>query len=245
MKKILTIILFLIFYLGSNAFCQYNDSTHYHFNYGSTGSINKTQNNNAYLLNNSLKFGVQKKRITANLSGSWIYGKQNSKLSNNDFSTALDFNWHSSLPRLYYWGLANYNTSVSLKINNQLLTGLGVAYNLIDRPNQKLNISDGILFDKSDLLLTGDIREIYSTFRNSFRLWFKFTMWELVTLESTSFIQHSLNHPDDYILRSANGLSIKLNNWLSFNTSYNYNRIDRTKRENMLLSYGLKIDKYF
>jgi len=236
--------IFFLFLAQTKVFSQFSDSTHYYFNYASTGSANKTQDGNAYLLNNGLKFSVQKKSITANLGSSWIYGKQNSNLTNNDFSTTLDFNLYQT-SRFYYWGLANYNTSYSLKINNQLLTGLGLAYSIIDKPKQKLNISDGILFDRSDLLLEGDVQEIYSTFRNSFRLWLKFTIWNLVTLESTSFIQNSLEYKDDYIIRSGNGISVKLNNWLSLNTSYNYNKISRTKRENMLLSYGLKLEKYF
>ncbi len=232
------------FFVAEAAFGQFTDSVHYYFNYASTGSINKTRDGKSYLLNNGLKFSVQKKRITANLGSSWIYGKQDVNLTNNDFSVALDFNLYQT-QRFYYWGLTNYNSSYSLKINNQLLTGLGLAYNLIDKPNQKLNISDGILFDRSDLLLDGDIQEVYSTLRNSFRLWFKFAIWKIVVLENTSFIQNSLEYKDDYSIKSNSGVSLKLNSWLSFNTNLNYNKISRTDRENLLLSYGLKLEKYF
>lgn len=242
MYKLLGLIFTFLIY--NDAFSQFTDSTHYYFNYTSTGSINKTQDGKSYLLNNGLKFSVQKKRITANLGSSWIYGKQDTNLTNNDFSVALDFNLYQT-PRFYYWGLANYNTSYSLKINNQLLSGLGLAYNLIDKPNQKLNISEGILFDRSDLLVDGDVQEIYSTFRNSFRVWFKFILWEIITLESTSFIQNSLEYKNDYMIKSNSGASLKLNNWLSFNTNFNYNMNSRTDRENLLLSYGLKLEKYF
>jgi hypothetical protein len=236
----------LIFILLSpSLFAQFNDSTHHHVSYASTGSVNKTQDGNAYLLNNGLKFSVKKKSFVSNFSNSWIYGKQNKALTNNDFSSTLDFNLYKTLPHFYYWGLANYNTSYSLNINHQLLTGLGVAYNIIDRENQKLNISNGILYDRSDIVLENEMREVYSTARNSFRLSFKFTAWKRVVLESTSFIQNSFQYKNDYIIRSSSGISIPLANWVAFTTNFTYNRFNRTARENMLLNYGLKVEKFF
>lgn len=234
---------FLLF--CQTAFSQFNDSTHYYFNFASTGSLNKTQDGKTQLLNNGLKFSINKKDIVANFGSGWIYGKQNSKLTNNDFSTTLDFNLYKTFPHFYYWGLANYNTSYSLNINNQLLTGLGVAYNLIDKKNQKLNISNGILYDKSDIILDTDIREIYSSFRNSFRLSFKFIIKDFIGLESTSFAQNSLNYKEDYNIRSSNSLNFKINKWLSLSSSLNYNKVNKTKRENLLMSYGLKVERYF
>jgi hypothetical protein len=241
-KKLITLIFVLI---TAKLFAQFNDSTHHYFNYSSTGSINKTQDGNAYLLNNGLKLSIKKKSFVSNFSNSWIYGKQNKSLTNNDFSSTLDFNLYKTLPRFYYWGLANYNTSYSLNINHQLLTGLGVAYNIIDKENQKLNISNGILYDRSDIVLDNELREVYSTARNSFRLSFKFTIWSRVILESTSFIQNSFEYKDDYIIRSASGISVPLAKWVAFTTNFTYNRFNRTARENMLLNYGLKVEKYF
>lgn len=238
-----TLLLILLTKIG---FSQFNDSTKYYINFASSGSINKTQDGSSYLLNNGFQFQVRKEAIESNFYSNWIYGKQNQKLSNNDFSTTLDFNiYNRKASNLYYWGLANYNTSYSLKINNQLLTGVGLAYNIINKNNQKLNISDGILFDRSDIMLADSTQEIYSTWRNSFRLSFKFVINKIFTLQSTSFIQNSLDKKADYIIKSNNGLSIKLTNWLSFETKYTFNKISRTKRENQLFSYGLKLEKYF
>ncbi len=231
--------------MSSNLFAQFNDSTQHYFNYLSAGTINKAQDGNAYLLNNGLKFSIKKKSFVSNFGSSWIYGKQNSNLTNNDFSTTLDFNLYKTFPGFNYWGLANYNTSYSLNINHQLLTGLGVAYNIIDKENQKLNISNGILYDRSDIVLDNEMREVYSTARNSLRLSFKFTLRKLIILESTSFLQNSLNYRNDYIIRSTNSLGFKLNEWLSLNSALNLNKISRTNRENLLLSYGLKLEKYF
>ncbi|TDO24277.1 DUF481 domain-containing protein [Pedobacter duraquae] len=243
MVRILTFLICILF--TEFSYAQFTDTTQYVVTFSPTGSLNKTNDSRAYLLNNTLKFGIKKKSISLNFNNNWIYGKQNSQLTNNDYSSTLDFNLYKTFPHFFYWGLANYNTSRSLKINNQLLAGLGVAYNIYDREEAYLNISNGILFDSSDLDLGGGLHDQYETTRNSFRLSFKFIIRKAVTLSSTSFIQNSLNDQNDYIIRSNAGLSLKLNRWISFTTAYNYNKISRTKRENTLLSYGLTFERYF
>jgi hypothetical protein len=239
-----TLDLLAAFLLCQTSFAQFSDSTHHYIGLIASGSANQTDDGNSYLLNNALKFGVKKKSISLNATNSWVYGKQNEGLTNNDFSSSVDFNIFQT-PQFYYWGLANYNTSVSLKINNQLLTGLGLAYSVIESKNAYLNFSDGILYDKSDLYLQDTIRDVYDTFRNSFRVSFRFALKELAVLDGSSYIQNSLNYKNDYIIRSNVNLSFKIRKWLSLTTSLNYNRINRTQRENMLVSYGLKAEKYW
>lgn len=243
MRKLFLSVTFLLFY--STCFSQFTDSTNYLINYTTAGSVNKTNDGKTYLLNNALKFGVRKKSISLNFNNTWIYGKQNKQLTNNDFSSTLDFNLYKTLPHFFYWGLVNYNTSKSLNINNQLLAGAGIAYSIYDREDAYLNISDGVLFDSSDLLLDNDIQDVYHTYRNSLRVSFRFVIREIIVLNSSTFFQNSLNNGDDYIFKSDSGLSFKLNKWLSLTTNFNYNRISRTKRENSLLSYGLKFERYF
>lgn len=244
MFKLLTTLVLLLS-LSNCCFSQFTDSTNYLVQYTSTGSINSTEENKAYLLNNGFRFGVRKKSISLNFNNNWIYGKQNQQLTNNDFSSTLDFNLYKTFPHFFYWGLANYNTSRSLKINNQLLAGAGIAYNFLDREEAYLNVSNGLLFDSSDILLEGDIRDRYETMRNSLRVSFKFVLLKNVILSSTSFVQNSLGNSDDYILKSDAAITFKLNRWLGFNTTYKYNRVSRTKRENSLLSYGLTFERYF
>lgn len=238
-------LIILVLLISQICKAQFSDSTSYLINYTSTGSINKTNDSRAYLLNNALKFGIRKKTISLNFNNSWIYGKQNQQLTNNDFSTSLDFNLYKMFPHFFYWGLANYNVSKSLNINSQLQAGAGIAYNIFDRPEAYLNISDGILFDSSDLLLANGINNRYETTRNSFRLSFRFVVNKIITLNSTSFLQHALSDRHDYIIKSMSGLSLKVNRWLSFTTAYNYNKISRTSRENSLLSYGVTFERYF
>jgi hypothetical protein len=242
-KSLTTLILLLS--LSNCCFSQFTDSTHYQVQYTSTGSINSTEDNKAYLLNNGFRFGVRQKSISLNFNNSWIYGKQNKQLTNNDFSSTFDFNLYKTFPHFFYWGLANYNTSRSLKINNQLLAGAGIAYNFLDREEAYLNVSNGLLFDSSDILLEGDIRDRYETMRNSLRVSFKFVVFKNVILSNTSFVQNSLGNADDYILKSDAAVTFKLNRWLGFNTTYKFNKVSRTKRENSLLSYGLTFERYF
>lgn len=239
-------LLYLIcLFIPINCYAQFSDTTNYVVNYTSTGSLNKTNDGNSYLLNNAVKLGVKKKSVSLNFSNAWIYGKQDQQLTNNDFSSTLDFNLFKTFPHFFYWGLANYNTSRSLKVNNQLLAGAGVAYSIYDKENAYLNISDGILFDSSDLMLDNDVRDVYNTYRNTFRVVFKFVIKEFIVLNSSSYYQPSLNRKDDYIFRSNSGLSFKVNKWLSLTTAFNYNRVSRTNRENQLLSYGLSFERFF
>lgn len=227
------------------SFAQFTDSTNYYINYTSTGSVNKTNDGDSYLLNNGFKFSIRKKSISLNFNNSWMYGKQDDNLTNNDFSSSLDFDLYRGSTRFYYWGLLNYNTSYSLKIINQFQSGAGVAYNMINRPDVLFNISDGILYDMGNLYLNDTTKDVYHTFRNSVRLLFRLSVKDMVVLEGSSFLQNSLSHGDDYIIRSDAKLSVKLKKWLSLTTALNYNKVNRTRHENLLLSYGLTLEKYF
>lgn len=239
------ILLLSLFFLTDAAFAQFNDSTHYHTSYASTGSINKTNDGSSYLLNNGFKFNIKNKRTTLNFNNSWVYGRSNKALTNNDFSSSLDFDLNKEKSHFYYWGLANYNTSYSLKINNQLLAGIGAAYNLIDKKNAIVNISDGILYDLSNLYVSSTENDIYDTYRNSFRLNFRFVIHNIVTIDGNNFLQNSVETKSDYIIRSNTNLSVKIQKWLAFTTSLNYNRVNRTHSENVLLNYGLTMEKFF
>jgi len=243
MLKLFSVIGFLLFGIAAKA--QFSDSAHYHVIYNSTGSINKARDGSSYLLNNSLRFEVKKKSIALNANNNWVYGRSNDALTNNDYSSTIDFNLYKAVPHAYYWGLANYNTSYSLKINSQLLAGGGIAYSILDKPNAYLNVSDGILYDLSDINTSDTTRELYHTYRNSLRLQFHFLINNLITIDSGSFLQNSLTRNNDFILRSTFGLGFKLNNWLNLNGSLTYNKVSRTQSENLLMTYGLRLEKYF
>ena len=239
MRLTLLLILGMLFHIELKA--QYSDSTQYHILLSSTGSINRTNEDKAYLLNNSLNLGMKKKAFVLNSSSSWLYGKQNNSLSNNDFSSTLNFNLYKTFPHFYYWGLVSYNTSYSLKLKNQLLAGGGIAYSILDRPNAYVNLSDGILFDQSSLI----VGESYNTYRNSLRLQYHFQIKEIIVIDGSHFLQNSFDRKGDHIIRSATSVGLKLRKWISLTTALNYNRLNITDRENLNLTYGLSIDKYF
>lgn len=229
-----------------NAFAQFNDTTNYYINLSSIGIANKTNDRESWLLNNHFKFSIYKKQISLNTSAVMIYGEQNGLLSNRDFIGALDFNYYLKDKPTYFWGLATYEKNYSLKINNRIQTGVGVGYNLLQRDNMHINISDGILYEHSDLPLTAEGEDIdYTTFRNSFRLKYRFVFNNIITFDGSDFIQHSLSDRSDYILRSQNNLSLKLLRWLSITAGVTYNKLSKTGRENLLMNYGITIERYF
>ncbi len=228
-----------------NAVAQFNDSVQHYLHYAATGVFNKTNTSNSFLLSNALRFQLKKKRVSLNNTNSFVYGEQQKRITNRDLTSSLDFNFQPGKPRFYYWGLINYDKSYSLKINSRLQTGIGIAYSIIDKPTAVINISDGILYEKANLKLTDSTHEVYETFRNSFRLRYKFIIKEIIILNGTNFYQPSLTDGNDYILQLANNLSVKLNKWLSFTTAATYNKVQRTHRENLLVTFGLSAEKYF
>lgn len=243
MRVIISAIVFLLVTCTCSA--QFNDSTHYYVSYKSAGSINRTNANSAYLLNNAFKVGVNQKRISLNFANSWVYGQQQNNLTNNDFTSTLDCNSYNSIPHFFYWGLGNYMASYSLKIISQYQAGAGLAYNLVDKDKLKINVSDGILYESSDLSVTDSTHDKYTTYRNSLRFSFKFHIHELITFNGVNFLQNSLSSRSDYIIKSNLTLGVKLRKWLTLTTTYSYNRYNRTNRENTLFSYGLTVEQYF
>lgn len=118
MKKINTLLSGLLLTLTS--FSQFNDTTNYFVSYASSGVINKTIESSSFVLTNAIKFNINRKNLSLNSSGSWAYGQQQGNLTNNDFSAILDFGLFKNQRRFYYWGLADYDKSFSLKINGRV-----------------------------------------------------------------------------------------------------------------------------
>jgi hypothetical protein len=226
---------------------QFSDTTNYFVHFGSTGTINKTNETDSYVLNNNLRFSIYKKSMSLNTSNTWIYGENRDAITNNDFNSSVDFNLFKTFKNFYYWGLGTFEKSVSLKINHRIQTGLGVGYHVVDKPKIVITLSDGILYESSDLYDTPEsgLDTTYSTFRNSFRLKFRFIIKDRITLDGTDFLQNSLEDKQDYIVRSQTNLSVKLVKWLSFTTTVAYNKLNATRRENLLINFGLSIEKYF
>ncbi|RYG01782.1 MAG: hypothetical protein EOO02_12010, partial [Chitinophagaceae bacterium] len=142
MRFVLTLILFLIFFDLS---AQFSDSTTKYISFGSTGVINRTNETRSYVLTNNMKFNIRRKDVSLNAGAGWIYGENNGTLSNNDFNSALDFNLYKTFKNFYYWGLATYEKSRSLRIIDRAQVGVGGAYTFVENKNAFVNLSEGML----------------------------------------------------------------------------------------------------
>jgi hypothetical protein len=238
-------ILLLTVIIQHLALGQFNDSTNYYANLTSAGIVNKTNAGKSYVLNNALRFNIYKKSVALNTTNSWIYGKNQGTRTNNDLASGLDFSLFKDQRHVYYWAHANYEKSFSLRINHRLQSGLGVGYYVLDRQDFMLQISDGILYETSDLTDSEGSQNENEILRNSFRIKFKVIFWDVVTLEGSDFLQHSLEDKHDYIIRSNTNLSIRLKKWLSITVVLTYNKQSVTDRENLLLNYGVTLEQYF
>jgi hypothetical protein len=217
----------------------------FHVVLNTTGSLNKSEGVTSTLFNNMLNLGMKKKTVSFNFDNNYVYGKSGTALTNEDFSSVFQVNFYKPKTHFYYWGLANYNTSYSLKVNYQVLAGGGAAYSIFDTKHSYLNISDGLLSDNSDLVLPDTARLVYHTIRNSFRLQFKFNIKDKVIFDGSDFLQNSLQEGSDYIIRSTTNLSVKITNWLNLSSSLNYDIFKRTQSSSLIFTYGLKFDRYF
>lgn len=243
MPRLLLVLCFHGFIFSCAA--QFNDTTHYHFKYLSAGIINKTDNSDSYVFNNAFNFNTQYKRLAYNTSVTWIYGTSQNTLTNNDLAAHGDVNFYKHGNKLYYWGLINFDKSYSLKITYRLQAGVGLAYNFIDSPAIKINVSDGFIYEKGNLIDATLGANIYDIPRNSLRLSYRFDLLKRIHIDGIHFYQPSLLALNDYIIQSTNNISVKLKDWLSLTASLVYNKVSRTQRENLLVTYGLTFEKYF
>jgi hypothetical protein len=230
---------------------HHTDTAHFHYNYSGTGTLNNTNYMGSYIFDNVLKLSLLKQSSALNFTNSWVYGRQNSVLTNNDFTSSLDLGIYKTLKHFYYWALTNYTTSISLLINNQLQAGLGPGYNLIDKKKAVLLVSEGAIYERGDLYdslyggTTGDIyqHDRYHTFRNSFHLLYHWVIQDRYIFDGSGFMQNSFSKWSDYNLRVTGSISIKLKKWLSFTTSAVYNEFTRTRSRNTLLTFGLSVQR--
>ena len=188
-----------------------------------------------------MKLGVTKGKFSVQNSDGWIYGEQSSIKINNDFSSVLEGDYLKNVSKLYVWGLGTFDKSYSLKINYRYQVGAGPGFTVVRDNKSSLIISDGIMFERGDLVdpELGPIS--YTTWRNSFRVKYRWLIHELVTFDGTGFVQPSLSHKHDNILRYTTTLSVKVRKWLSLTSSVTYNKLTRTDRQNLVVTYGIGV----
>jgi hypothetical protein len=245
MKCALLIMIYL-FTIQLAGFSQFSDTVNYYFYLSGTGDLNRTSTGTSYLLNNTIQFQVNKKKFSLNSTVSHIYGRNTASKTNDDLVASLNLDILHGVQKFYYWGLAGYEKSFSLQVDKRFQTGAGVGYVFVNNARANLELSDGILFETTDLAVVDEHEQTsYQTIRNSLRLKFRFIIKKIFRVDGINFYQPSLSDDRDYILKLNTNISIKLYKWLHLTTSFNYNRQNNTSAENLLLSYGLTAEKYF
>jgi hypothetical protein len=241
--KFVTITFLLISFGAANAQTPPpKDTVIYSVHASSTGSFSKTNDLKSFMLNNVVKLGLTKGKFSFQNSDGWIYGEQAGIKINNDFATVLEGDWNKNVSKFYAWGLATFDKSYSLKINYRYQVGAGPGYSIVRNKKLSVVVSDGLMFEQGDLTDPELGQITYSTWRNSFRLKYHWLIGELVSFDGTGFVQPSLSHKNDNILRYTTTLSVKLRKWLSVTSSLTYNRITRTQRENLVVTYGIAVN---
>ena len=231
--------------LFNTAEAQLSDTTRYYFEYAGTGIINNTEISHSYIFRNAVGADFKIGDWYLNNDLSFIYGKANHLKTNKDIQGVIDLNYKKKSTEYVIWVLATYDKSYSLKINKRLQYGGGLSYNILNKNNNRINISDGILREESNLLMKTGENDIYQTWRNSLRLKYSFHIKEVFTISGMHFIQHSFSEKSDYNIRSQSELSLRLYKWVSFTTSVIFNKINRLQTENFLLTVGLSARKSF
>jgi hypothetical protein len=245
-KCALMIVIYL-FMMQLAGFAQFNDTVNYYANFSGTGNLNRTNTTGStYLLNNALQFQVSKKKFSINSMVNHVYGKNPTSKTNDDFLGILNLDILKGVQQFYYWALISYEKSFSLKLDKRFQAGAGVGYTFVNTDNANLEVSDGVLFETTDLSIPDQHgQSSYQTVRNSLRLKYRFVINEIFHFDGINFYQPSFSDGNDYILKLRASFSLKLYKWLNLTTSFNYNRQNITSTENLFLSYGLSMEKYF
>jgi hypothetical protein len=243
MLKFFSFLLFFFAVMCSHA--QFTDSSKYYVGYAGTGIINKTEKSKSYVFKNGVQGNANGKHFSLSSAFSWIYGEINEALSNNDFETVLDVNYKPDSSKMVYWLLGTFDKSYSLKIDKRFQVGGGLSYDIIRNSGMRINLSDGLLYESGDLILATGIEDLHHTWRNSLRLKYVFRIKDIFSITGTHFLQNSLAAASDYNIKSASALTLKIYKWVGFTAVLNYNKINRLKTENMLVTIGLTVQKYF
>lgn len=239
--KLLSLLIFII-PIGTLAQTVVKDTAVYSVHASSTGSFSKTNDLRSAIFNNVLKLGVTKGNFSMQSSNGWIYGEQANVKINNDYSAVLEGDWLKKTHKLYVWGLATYDKSYSLKINYRYQVGAGPGYTFVRNDKITVIASDGLMFEEGDLTDPELGKISYSTWRNSFRLKYHWVISNMFTWDGTGFIQPSISHKHDNIIRYSTTLSVRLKKWLSLTSSLTYNKLTRTNRENLVVTYGIAVN---
>lgn len=230
---------------SGTALGQFNDSINHYIYVGSTGTFSKTNDLNSFVLANNLKFSVSKKKLSFNTANSWVYGEQSDVRSNNDFSSLIEFDFLKKQKRLYYWGNGTFDKSYSLKIDYRYQAGAGLGLNIAQDAKLVLNITEGLIYETGNLIDKDLGERRYDVWRNSARFKYRWVIQDIVILDGFVLYQPSISTRHDTIFKTSTTLSVKVRKWLSLSSALTYNEITLTDRRNLIVTYGVVMERFF
>ncbi|MGC3943602.1 MAG: DUF481 domain-containing protein [Chryseolinea sp.] len=230
---------------SGTALGQFNDSINHYIYIGSTGTFSKTNDLASYVLANNFKFTISKKKLSFNTANSWVYGEQSDVKSNNDFSSLIEFDFLKKQKRLYYWGNGTFDKSYSLKIDYRYQAGAGLGLNISQTPNLVLNVTEGLIYETGSLMDKDLGERKYDVWRNSARFKYRWVIQDIVILDGFVLYQPSISTRHDTIFKTATTLSVKVRKWLSLSSALTYNEITLTDRRNLIVTYGVVMERFF
>jgi hypothetical protein len=243
MVRGLVTLIFLVCFLAADA--QLSDSTGNYLAYAFTGNYNQANKVAGFLSSHSVAFGHRSDAWACHLNLKHLYGRQRQELTNNDLTVHFDVNRYAFVPRFYFWGLASYGAVYSLKVHTQFQTGAGAAYDLISTGGIEVNVSDGLLYDYSDVDLSESTRLVRQTPRNSLRLRLRLKAGVHGSLQSAYMLQNSLEHGNDLIHKAETTIMVRIRGQLSARFHVQYCGMSSTDRETLLAVFGLHFSRSF
>src|SRR5690349_7866654 len=201
--KFVLMVLVCLCFIQIAAYTQFNDTVSHYLSFSGTGNLNRTTpGGTTYLLNNAVKFQIDKKKISLNSMASHIYGKNPTSKTNDDLLAIANLDVLKGVQKFYYWALTGFEKSYSLKVDSRFQGGVGVGYSFVNTDKANLEVSDGFLYETSNLAITDKLgRTSYQTVRNSARLKYRFIIKEIFRFDGLHFYQPSMTDGDDYILK--------------------------------------------
>lgn len=251
---ILTLLALLYYTQISTAQEEKEDIKHHKVNVAATGSLNKTTSDVINVYNTNIRYGYTIENAEFNASAKWIYGSKTAGLSNNDVILSIDGNrFHKRIKKFNTWVLGSFTSSYSLNIFSQFQAGVGVAYKITFLEKERettektrkhtdaisLRMSNGIIYEQSNVINAESKQELYNVFRNSLRVQLQAQAWDKVELSGTFYWQPVLNNLRDRNIILDIALGFKIANNIKFDTRLGYNYISRTAKENLTLTYGV------
>lgn len=236
----ITLVLCLLQKVHAGAMIDTLTPKSYHLELSAGGNYSTTTpSKESIMFHHQVGLGLEKKKLELNTKATWIYELQNRSLTKNDFNFTLDFNYYLQENKKFYtWGLNNYQSAYSLKIRSQYQAGVGLAYELINTNHFFLRISDGVLWEASNIIKMEELIN-YATWRNSLRIQFKYGYKDLIHFNYIGYWQPSLMDFQDQQIKMTASLNIKIWKQLDFKIEGQYNLVTATHQSSTLLVYGV------